>query len=44
MKVIKVNVSQLNAYDSIKNSMSNKKELSICNSLDACSCTGNGFC
>lgn len=44
MKILKVNNSQLNAYKSIETSMENKIEISICNTLDACSCTGNGFC
>jgi len=44
MKVIKINVSNVNAYSSIKNSMEEKEEISICNNLDACGCTGNGYC
>lgn len=44
MKIIKVNDSQLNAHSSIETSMDNSKEIAICNSLDACGCTGNGQC
>ncbi|MGN1000539.1 MAG: hypothetical protein ACI4OG_01220 [Bacilli bacterium] len=44
MKIIKVNVSQLNAHSSIMTSMNNSKEIAICNNLDACGCTGNGNC
>lgn len=44
MKVKKMTAPKTSAYDSIKNSMSNKKEICICNSLDACGCTGNGQC
>ena len=44
MKLLKVNNSTINAFESIKKSMNNITEISLCNSLDACSCTGNGFC
>ena len=44
MKVKKVISSKTSAYQSIKGSMSKQKEISICNNLDACGCTGNGQC
>ena len=44
MKLIKINPSQATAYTSIKTSMSNNTEISVCNALDACGCTGNGNC
>ena len=46
MKIVKVNTQKdnSNAYDSIKSSMSKLEEISICNNLDACGCTGNSMC
>ena len=44
MKVKKVISPKTSAYQSIKKSMSNQKEICICNNLDACGCTGNGNC
>jgi len=44
MKVKKVIAPKTSAYQSIKKSMSNQKEICICNNLDACGCTGNGNC
>ena len=44
MKFLKINKSSQSAFKTIKNSMSSKKEIVICNNLDACGCTGNGAC
>lgn len=44
MQIKKIVVSKSNALKSIKNSMKNKKEIVLSNSLDACGCTGNGVC
>ena len=44
MKLLKVNKSSGSALKAIKNSMSSKKKVVVCNNLDACGCTGNGVC
>ena len=44
MTILKVNCTSGSAYKTIKNSMSTKKEIVVCNNLDACGCTGNGNC
>lgn len=44
MKIIKVNKAENTIINSINNSMDNKIEIIVANNLDACSCTGNGFC
>ena len=44
MKIIKVTGKNQSAYTGIMSSMDSKKEFPVCNSLDACGCTGNGNC
>ncbi|MDO5568629.1 MAG: hypothetical protein Q4G04_00750 [bacterium] len=44
MKILKLNKMKPNAYTSIRKSMDEEKEISVLNNLDACACTGNGFC
>lgn len=44
MKVIKINISSSNAFTSLLSSMNNSREISVCNNLDACGCTGNDNC
>lgn len=44
MKIIKVNSCGKNAQDAIKESMNSEEAIAILSTLDACGCTGNGFC
>lgn len=44
VKILKLNKMKPNAYTSIRKSMDEEKEISVLNNLDACACTGNGFC